>query len=105
MNNSVLVDRQTFILQCTFCSLGGGAYNKIKIPVAVQELGGQRGEGAYFREDTVYVETRYSVLYGVFKVFVMSKALVSFADCHCFPHFLISSRWTEKTAVGSFQQN
>ena len=39
------------------------------------------------------------VLYGVFKVFVVwlslktlrSKVLASFADCHCLPHFLMSS--------------
>ena len=44
-------------------------------------------------------KTRYRVLYGVFKVFVMSKVLASFADCHCFPHFLIGFQWTERTAV------
>ena len=34
-----------------------------------------------------------------------SKVLVSFADCHCFPRFLMSSRWTEETTMASFQHN
>ena len=29
-----------------FCSIGAGLINEVKIPV--QDLGGQRGEGAYF---------------------------------------------------------
>ena len=33
--------------------MGGGLIDKANIPV--QELEGQRGEGAYFREDTVYI--------------------------------------------------
>ena len=40
-----------FFADDAFCSMGG-LISKVKIPV--QELGGQRGEGAYFREDTVY---------------------------------------------------
>ena len=42
------------MLACVYmCSLlgGRGAYNRGNIPV--QEHEGQRGEGAYFREDTV----------------------------------------------------
>ena len=34
-----------------------GLINEVKIPV--QELGGQRGEGAYFRENTVYDSNAY----------------------------------------------
>ena len=34
------------------CSVGAGLIDEAKIPV--QELGGQRGEGAYFRENTIY---------------------------------------------------
>ena len=53
----------------------------------------------------------HRVLYGVFKVFVMwlslktlrSRVLASFADCHCLPRFLMSSQWTEETAIASFQ--
>ena len=56
----------------------------------------------------------YRVLYGVFKVFVVwlllkmfrSKVLASFADHDCLSRFLMSSPWTEETAIaGSFQQD
>ena len=36
--------------QRSCCSIGAGAYKK-KIPV--QEVGGQSGEGVYFRENTM----------------------------------------------------
>ena len=51
----VLVDCQTFIFAdgAIFAAYGRGLINEVKIPV--QELGGQRGEGAYFRENTVYL--------------------------------------------------
>ena len=32
-----------------------------------------------------------------------SKVLTSFADRHCLPCFLMSSHWTEETAMASFQ--
>ena len=52
------------------------------------------------------------VLYGVFKVFVVrlslktlrSKVLASFADHDCLSHFLMSSPWTEETAMASFNK-
>ena len=37
---------------CAVYLVGGGFIIEANIPV--QELEGQRGEGAYFREDTVY---------------------------------------------------
>ena len=33
-----------------------------------------------------------------------STVLASFLDCHCLPRFLTSSRWTEETAIASFQR-
>ena len=50
--------------------------------------------------------------YVVFKVCVVwlslktlrSKVLASFADRHCLPCFLTRSRWTEETAMASFQR-
>ena len=44
--------------------VGGGLIIEANIPV--QELEGQRGEGAYFREDTVYI---YKKLLPVPRVF------------------------------------
>ena len=51
----------------------------------------------------------HRVVYGVCKVFVggfrpklHSKVLASFADCHCLPRFLTSSRRTEETVSDSF---
>ena len=32
-----------------------------------------------------------------------SKVLASFADRYCLPRFLMSSQWTEQTAMASFQ--
>ena len=46
---------RTYVLACT-CAVylvGGGLIIEANIPV--QELVGQRGEGAYFQEDTVQV--------------------------------------------------
>ena len=52
MNYSILVNCQAFI----FADAGGrGAYNRGKR--SVQELGGQRGDGVYFRENAVQVGT------------------------------------------------
>ena len=36
-------------------------------------------------------------------VFAENKVLVSFADHDYLSHFLVSSPWTEKTAMASFQ--
>lgn len=52
----------------------------------------------------------HGVLYGIFQICNMfllkmlrSKVLVSFADQCCLPHSLISTRWTNETAVAFFQ--
>ena len=49
----VLVNQCAFIFAggAILLHRGGGLINEVKIPV--QELGGQRGEGAYFLENTV----------------------------------------------------
>ena len=61
----------------------------------------------------VYTKTRcHRDFLRRFKVFVVwfslktlhSKVLASFADCHCFPRFLTSSRWTKGTAMVSSQR-
>ena len=61
MNSSALVDCQAFILLMVhfFAAYGQGLINRVKVPV--QELGGQRGEGAYFCENTVHVLTYYGL--------------------------------------------
>ena len=46
----------SFLLKKLFCSIGVGGLSEVNIPV--QELGGQRGEGAYFREGTVIPYSR-----------------------------------------------
>ena len=53
MNNGVLVNWQAFNFAdyVIFAALGQGLMNEVKIPL--QELGGQRGEGAYFQENLV----------------------------------------------------
>ena len=60
MNNSVLVHRHTFIFadSALFAVYGRGLINEVKTPV--QELEGQRGEGAYFRENTVFIRNQFS---------------------------------------------
>ena len=59
MNSSVLVDRQALIFanSAIFAAYGQGLINKIKI--LVQELGGQRGEGANFRRGLIFGRIRY----------------------------------------------
>ena len=55
MNNSVLVDRQIFVFADGALFLqrrGGELINEVKI--SVHELGGQRGEGAYFRRGLIF---------------------------------------------------
>ena len=55
----------------------------------------------------------HRVLYGVFKVFVVSlspkmlcsKVLTSFAEHNCLSRFLMSSPWTKETTMASFQQD
>ena len=53
MKNSILVDihRFSFADNAIFVAYGGELIFDVKIPV--QELGGQRGGGTYFRENTV----------------------------------------------------
>ena len=41
-----------YVQSIYFKLVGGGLIIEVNIPV--QELEGQRGEGAYFREDTVF---------------------------------------------------
>ena len=48
-------------------------------------------------------QVRYQT-YGFYRVALAENALfqssgiINFNDHHCFPHFLMSSRWTEETA-------
>ena len=52
----------------------------------------------------------HRVLYDVFVLWLLlktlcSKVLASFADYDCLSRFLMSSPWTEETAMASFQQD
>ena len=48
------------------------------------------------------VFSRFFVVWLLLKM-LRSKVLASFADRHCLSRFLMSSRWTEETAIASFQ--
>ena len=54
MKKKNLSDYDAFIFAdgAIFAAWRRGLINKVKIPV--QELGGQKGEGAYFQENTVH---------------------------------------------------
>ena len=58
--------------------VGGGLVIEANIPV--QELEGQRGEGAYFREDTVYTVRVTGRSCHLQKFVMMTHSIVSISD-------------------------
>ena len=74
------------------CSLLGGRGLIIEPNIPMQELEGQRGEGAYFREDTVHVDSRRQFVVDRPNLHTTTELLHGLLLCHI-QNLISTDKW------------